>query len=174
MAIEGLFLPTTEIFDTQQLQGGKLSEEQMKEILIRIVQAFNDSNIAMNLKDTGVYSLDEYVSAQTFFPDLTVSQKPRPAYRKVIDFGGLPNTGTTSVAHGIAFDTNSIGTRIYGTATDPSAAPAGLRKIPIPYASPTLANNIEIDIDSTNVNITTGSDRTAFTKCIVVLEYLAS
>lgn len=85
----------------------------------------------------------------------------------VVDFGALPNTGTKSVPHNITVTGSTIWTRYYATATYP-----GSSGIPIPYASPTLANNIEINVDATNVNITTGSDRTAYTTTYVILEYL--
>ena len=92
----------------------------------------------------------------------------RDVYRKVIDFGALPNTATTSVAHGISFDASSTLTHLYAAATDP----VNFIYLPIPYASPTLANNIEIYLDATNVNIITGSNRAAFTICYVVIEWL--
>lgn len=92
----------------------------------------------------------------------------RDVYRKVIDFGALPNAGVKTVAHGITFDASSSLTHLYASATDP----VNLLYIPIPYASPTLANNIEISLDSTNVIITTGTNRSAFTICYVVIEWL--
>ena len=42
-----------------------------------------------------------------------------------------------------------------------------------PYASCTdVAHNIELNVDGTNVNITTGIDRTAYTIVYCVLEYI--
>ena len=58
-------------------------------------------------------------------------------------------------------------TRLYGAATDPSTS-----FLPIPFAHPTAANNIALSADATNVSITTGSDRTGYTACYVVLEYI--
>ena len=86
----------------------------------------------------------------------------------VVNFGQLPNTATTTVAHGIDFTTEYTLTRFYGAATDTT----NRVYIPLPYASPTLANNIELSADATNVSITTGSDRTNFDTTYVILEYL--
>ncbi len=102
----------------------------------------------------------------------------RQVFRKVIAFGALPNAGTKSVAHGIDtlpqdLPNNYIGfsfTRIYATATDP----VNELYIPIPYASNVAANVIEINVDATNVNITTASNKTAYTITYVVLEYIKS
>lgn len=170
---QGLFVPTTYMFDVSTLEGKDLSSPEFKEFIIRLTQRINELALNLNRKDTGIYSTEEYVNSQVYFPDQTLSsittKAPvlRTVFRKVIDFGGLPNTGTTSVAHNIILDANSIFTRIYATATDPNTS-----YIPIPYSSSTLANNIEINVDTTNVNITTGSDRTGFTTCFVVIEYI--
>jgi len=122
---------------------------------------------AVNTKVSGLYLPQEIASFKQYFTPSDPMQN-RAVYRKVIDFGTLPNAGTKSVAHGIAFDANSSLTHLYAAATDPVA----LIYIPIPYASPTLANNIEIYLDAANVNIVTGSNRTAFTICYVVIEWL--
>lgn len=84
-----------------------------------------------------------------------------------INFGTLPNTGTKSVAHNIPITVGVTFTRIYATASDT----AGSLYIPIPFVE-TTGNEIQIDVDATNVNITTTSDRTNFTICYVVLEYI--
>ena len=61
-------------------------------------------------------------------------------------------------------------TRVYATASDTT----GFNYIPVPYASSTAANNIELNVNGTNVNIITGSNRSNFNICYVVLEYLQS
>lgn len=122
---------------------------------------------AVNTKASGLYLPQEMASFQQYFTSGNPMQN-RDVYRKVIDFGALPNAAVKTVAHGIAFDANSSLTHLYAAATDP----VNLLYIPIPYASPTLANNIEISLDSTNVIITTGSNRSAFTICYVVIEWL--
>ena len=124
---------------------------------------------AVNTKEGALYIPTEQATFQLYFTPGD-PQKNRPTYRMVVDFGALPNAGAKTVAHGILFDSQFTTTRIYASATDPT----GLFYIPLPYASPTLADNIELSLDGTNVIITTGSDRTNFTRCTVVIEFLKS
>ncbi len=174
----GLFLPTTELFDVGDLEQAGVNNELFKELLIRISQASNTSNLALNLKDTGYYVIEEFVNGQVFFknPALssTTAQVPsfRQVFRKVINFGTLPNSGAANVAHGITIDDNTTFTRIYGTASD-----VGVSKeyITLPYidvSGTVAAGNIELRVDNTNVTITTTGDGTNFTFCYIILEYL--
>jgi len=80
----------------------------------------------------------------------------------------LPNTGTTNVADGITVTAGTIFTRIYGVANNQ----AGTSYLPLPYASPTAASNIELSVNNTNVTIVTGSNRVAYTVTYVVLEFI--
>ena len=130
---------------------------------------------AVNTKEGSLYSTQEFGNFQLYFT-IGNPQVFRNVYRKVVNFGALPNTATKSVAHGIAGIDPGGGnpstfsfTHIYATASDQSAGAESF--IPIPYASPTLANNIELRVDQTNVYITTGSNRSNYTICFVVLEY---
>lgn len=116
------------------------------------------------------YFLDEELLAGKFFiPGVNDNQAFRSVLRKVIDFGALPNAGTKSVAHGITVDQNFTLTDLWADATKPTVAYSA---IPIPYASPTLNENIKINIDATNVNITTAINYSAYTTCFVTIEYL--
>lgn len=137
--------------------------------------------ITLNNKESGYYPQEEILNGQLFFPDYAnyVSSTSgnityRPIYRKTIDTGTLANTGTTTIAHGITFypalpaATTYRLTRLYGAATDQATH----TMIPLPYSSPTLNENISVYADGTNICITTGIDRTGFTKSQVVLEYI--
>lgn len=141
---------------------------------IRIRQYLNDIAYALNRKDSGYFVTESTTTGQQFVPtfdaDNSSSVFYRPVLRKVIDTGTLPNTGTTNTAHEISIGTEYSVTRVYGAATDPTA----ITWIPLPYASPTLANNIELQVGGTNVTITTGSDRTSFTRSWVIVEYITT
>lgn len=138
-----------------------------------IPETLNLMSLVLNTKDTGYYPLTEFINGQLWFPDPALSSSTataptyRQVYRKVINTGALPNTGTSSVAHGITITATTSFTRIYGAATDPSTT-----FIPLPYASPVDAENIALYVDAVNVNITTGNDRTGFTTSYVVLEWI--
>lgn len=88
-------------------------------------------------------------------------------YRKVIDFGELPNAGSKSVAHGVADIVRF--TRVCGIATD-----AAGQNLPLPMVSANGANNIYLAVGNARVTIQTASDRSNFTWCYITLEYLRS
>jgi len=168
----GIFLPITQIFEIENLdQNIKINSPEYKDFLVRLRQILNLMTITLNKKETGLYEEFEILTGQLYFRDLSVSDsEKRTVSRTVVNFGALPNTGTKTVAHGITFPTPNTysSVNIYGSATDPT----GVNFISLPYASPILANNIELSVDNTNISITTGSDRTAFTKCYVVFEFI--
>lgn len=170
----GLFLPTTQIIDTQFIYDNEELNEDLKQILIRVVQAFNDHAQAVNLKDTGMYNLQEFVTGQVYYPNPNLSsltgQTPvfRQVFRIVIDFGALPNNANKTVAHGLTFDANTTFTAIYATSTDS----VGFVAIPIPMQFTGSANKVDLRVDAVNVNIQTNFNATAFTTTYVVLEYI--
>lgn len=167
----GAFIETNFIWDVQQIQQLEELSPEFKELLVRLYQNLGKMATVLNVKDTGIYQLTEFVNGQTFFSNplynssTAVSPTPRQDYRMVINFGALPNNTTKSVAHNIAVNSATVFTRIYATATTPGTA-----GIPIPYVS--SSNPVQINVDATNVNITTTTDMTAFTTVIVVIEYL--
>lgn len=170
----GSFLPTTEVFESDTLQ----------DLNRQLTSVINDHALVINQKDTGIYNTDssgapvDFTNGQTWFPNPSPSSGLREGIRrnvlrKVVNFGALPNATTKSVAHNITTTNTFSFTRIYGCATDPGASTI-TTAIPIPFASPTLNQNISLTVDATNVNITTGIDRTAFTVCYVVLEWIVN
>lgn len=170
----GSFVPTNYIWDIQQLQSVDVTTPQFKELLVRLYQNINIIALVLNTKDTGFYPLSETVNSQLFFsnPNYNSSTPTTPALRqvlrKVINFGALPNTGSTSVAHGINITSGYTFTRIYGAASDTTNE----EYIPIPYASASATTTVEISVDSTDVVITTASNRSSFTTTYVILEYI--
>lgn len=170
----GQFIPTTTLLDVQEIRSVDVTSDEFKDLLVRLYQTTNSIALNLNVKDSGIYSLDEYVTGAEYFPNTgyssstAVNPSPRQVFRKVINFGTLPNAGTTNVAHGITVNANITFTRIYGCATNT----AKTSFLPLPYSSTTLINNIELSVDNTNVSIITGIDRTSYTTCFVVLEYI--
>ena len=170
----GAFLPTTFGVDVGTILNLESNSADFKTLVVQLYQIVNDIALMTNIKDTGYYILTEFVNGQTFFPNEALSsttpQSPRPrqVFRKVVNFGALPNAASKTAAHGITIDSNLTFTRIYATASDPT----GNSYLPIPYASATANNIIELSVDATDITITTGIDRTAYTTTYVVLEYL--
>lgn len=164
----GSFVATTNVWDVAQLYQMDVNSPEFKELLVRLYQNVNNISILLNLKDTGYYNQQEFVNGQLYFPNPAKNtQNFRQVYRMTINFGALPNTTTKSVPHNIPITVGVTFTRIYATASD-TTTPA---YIPIPFVD-TGGNDIQIDVDGTDVNITTTSDRTNFTICYVVLEYI--
>jgi hypothetical protein len=173
----GYFIPTTQNWDVTELYETDVNSEKFKEMFVRMYQNLNNMAQQVNLKSSGLYNMQEFASGETFYPSPSSSStsgtnpSPRPVFRKVLNMlpsGTLPNTNTLTVAHGLTLTSGNTLTRLYGAATNT----AGTSYIPIPYSSPTLADNIELYMDATNVYIKTGSNRTGYTKCNVVIEYL--
>lgn len=169
----GAFVPTTNIWDVGQLYQTDVNTPEFKELLVRLYQNVNNIAIVLNLKDTGYYTTQEFVNGQSYFPNPALNSTTgtvatyRQVFRTTVNFGVLPNNTTASVPHNIAITDAFTFTRIYGCASDVS----GNTYIPLPYVDAGGAN-IELYVDGTNVNIVTTSDRTNYTVCYVVVEYI--
>lgn len=75
-------------------------------------------------------------------------------YRKTISIGALPNNGLKQVAHGISGMTYCIS--LTGTAMSDTTV------LPLPYSSPTLAYNIQLNLANTKLEVTSAVDRSGF------------
>ncbi len=146
--------------------------EDLAEKDIKLRDYLNDIATATNSKDSGLYDAVETETGQQFVPIFSTDTASNATYRgvirKVIDFGALPNAGAKTIAHGITFTSDQSVTKLYAAATTP-----GTSWIPIPFASPTLNLNISLELDATNITITTGVNRTAYTRCFVVVEWIS-
>jgi len=85
-------------------------------------------------------------------------------YRKVIDFGLLPNTAAKNVAHGI--------TTLEKVVTYYGIADNGTYQLPIPHVNTAgLAFSYSAYVDQTNVNITTGGATHIAYYAYIIVEY---
>lgn len=165
---KGMFLGTTQVWDLSDIAGKKINPE-LKELLVKMYQNLNLMAMTVNNKDSGMYlNINEYACGQTYFATDTATGKQRAVHRKVVNIGALPDNTTKPVAHGLAVNSSYIFTRIYGAATDTTANVS----LPLPSASVVANDNIELWVNATHVNIKTGKNRTSFSTCYVVLEYL--
>jgi hypothetical protein len=167
----GLYIPTTTLFDIGEIQEVDINSEEFKELLVRLYQTVNNIALATNLKETGYFLTQEFVTGSLYFNVNNDFNNTRPVYRTVVNFGALPSTGTKTVAHGIPNVTNTFSVvRIYGAATNPTSVDF----IPIPYPSATsVTDQLELSADATNVYITTGgTDYSAYTTTYVIIEYI--
>jgi len=169
----GSYLPTTAVFDVARLYEVDVNSPEFKELLVRLYQAVNNISLVVNNKESSLYLQEIFLDSQQWFnTNADTLNNLRPNFRRVVNFGALPAAGTKSVPHGVPYTSTYTGTLIRCTATDPIA----LKQIPVPYVSATaLANQLEINVDATNINITTGgTDYSAYTRTVVVLEFLTN
>ena len=89
----------------------------------------------------------------------------KPIYRKVVDFGALPNATTKSVTHGIVGMTHLIRINVIAENT------SGPYFLNIPYPDFSSTYTIRSTIDTTNVNIVTQYDFSSYNQTYVTLEY---
>jgi hypothetical protein len=170
----GAFVPTTNVWDVSEIYQTEVTSPEFKELLVRLYQNLNNMALSLNIKDSAYYVNAEFVNGQSFFPNpaynssTTTVASMRQVFRLVINFGALPNSTTTSVAHNLPANAGWTFTRIYGCATNPSTP----QYLPIPYASNTANASIELWVDGTNVNIKTASNLSAYTTTYVILEYM--
>ena len=88
----------------------------------------------------------------------------KPLYRKVINFGSLPNNSTKNVAHNITNVNQWVTIKGVTMNKDKTALP-----VPATNAAD-IAYGINITVTTTEVRIQTGRDRTSFF-AYVILEY---
>ena len=173
--VEGVSIDTSFVWDMQELAKTEVTSPEFKELLVRLYQNLNSMALVVNAKETGNYPVVEVLSGQRYFSNpifnSTTQAAPtlREVHRKVINYTtALPNTAMATIPHFITCTAATTFTRIYGVANNR----AGTTYLPLPYSSTVLANNIELSVDGTNVYITTGSNRTAYTITYIVLEWI--
>ena len=115
---------------------------------------------------------DQMVDSEDYSTEEILTNKHwidgKPIYRKVIDVGVLPNATTKLVAHGILNLDRVI--HLYGTYIN-----SPNKWAPIPWTSTgSTGNNISCEVDSADVRIVTGVDRSSDYSCYVILEYTKS
>lgn len=179
------FISTTQVFDESLIEQLKPGTRDFNEFLVHLSRIINELSILSNMHDTGYYIQEEFINGQRYFPNpaLTDPTPPedrfpifRQVFRIVIDFGALPNAGAKSVAHGVDtlaedIPANYSGfsfTRIYGVASDT----INEDYIPLPYVAGANGTAVSLDVDATNVVITTSDNKTTFDTTYVVLEYI--
>lgn len=152
-------------------------EDNFEEYDVKLREYLNNIAAAVNTKDSGLYDSEEVVTGQQFLPTFSTTTAGnlnyRNVFRKVIDFGALPNATTKNVAHGISTTQDFSIVRLYATATDPGASTLQAA-IPIPYVNVAApADGVQLAMGATNVAITTTTaNYTIYTRCFVVVEYI--
>lgn len=161
------FIPETYIFPA----------DNFEEYDVKLRQYLNNMAAAVNTKDSGLYTDEEVVTGQQFLPLFSTSTSTslnyRDVYRKVIDFGALPDNTIKTVPHGISTTQDFSVVKFYGGATQPGISTLQ-SAIPIPFADATPpSNHVQLMMDATNIIIETRSSTyILYTRCFVVVEYI--
>ncbi len=169
----GSFIPTTQIWDSSAIDSMDVKSPEFKQLIVELYTNMGLMARILNTKESGFYYQQEFVNGNIWFPNplynSTTQKAPteRPEFHHVVLTGALLDNAPKSVAHGLTVTSGYRSVSVYGGATNPSTS-----LIPLPYASPTLADNISVEWDATNVIITTGNDRTAYTDSFVVLRFI--
>ena len=120
------------------------------------VTPINDTNLNA-IQEISVYSTNELVIGKWI--------DGKPLYRKVISFGALPNNSTKSVAHNISNLKRIV--KLEGFA----GSSQSLGGITLPHAT---ATPTALYADTTNINVKTTSDATAYTETYIYIYYTKS
>lgn len=150
-------------------------EQYNDDFRLQLRKYLNNIASALNVKENGFYLEEETPTAGVFIPIATpkssANVKFRPMFRKVVDFGALPNATTKSVPHGISTTENYSIIKLQGGATD-----AGVSTLNSALAIPMdgIPNNqrVSLTMDATDVIIQTSMDRTNYTRTFIVIEYI--
>ena len=121
----------------------------------QITQNFNNVSISLATKESGYYTSLASPAGIKMFPE---ENGGKPGTRKCFKVTALPDfapTTTTTIAHGES-PTQAVFLRgmAYNSTTGVS--------LPIPYASSTAADIIEMYSDGTNIYIIVGKDMSAY------------
>ena len=162
----GLYIETTTILDVSELQEINVNSEEFRRLLTRLYEKFNNVILALNVKDSGYYILQEFVTSQLYYnPASNSPLEFRPAFRKTFNIGALGG-GVTTIAHGMAITSSWKFVHIYGAATNSGT----LDQYPLPFAG-AAGNNIELRLNGANIVINNASG-VVFTSATVIVEFL--
>jgi len=149
------------------LQTSVFFPEEFDEFRVKFLQLYRDISNNMNVRQIGVFDLQEFLTGQSWFTSGNPQVK-RQTYRQVYSIGAIATGATSTTAHGLTNITAF--THIYGTCiTDV------VDYRPLPYVSATAVNQqISLTVTGTNIVIVSGAAASNITSAIVVLEFLKS
>lgn len=109
---------------------------------------------------------EKYSTEETLTNKIWIDGKP--IYRKVVDFGTLPNATSKNVAHNISNLSNVVNIKGWTKRADGTT-------FPLPYESGSQINeSMALFSNNTNISIYCGVNRTEFTTTYIILEYTKS
>ena len=138
----------------------KVTDDNMNEIK----SVVNNNATETSTNATKITNLQTYSTSETNTGQIWIDGKP--IYKKVINFGALPNATSKSVAHNISnlgFFTNISGIIYHTTAKT-------YYPLPLQYKGSDSNYNVEVFANATSVSMSSNTDR-SFYSAYVILEY---
>lgn len=134
-------LPVDNMKETTGARVGDTTHGKQKAVFIYIkatsgLTENQQENVLNTINENNSYSTEEHPTGKKWIDG-------KPIYRKVVNFGALPNTTTKSVAYNITNKDKFIS--IEGIATD------GTNTMPIPRPSSSTNNILDVYCDTVNV-----------------------
>lgn len=140
--------------------------DDYEQFLLKQTDVVKSQAIAINQRTIGKYFEGEVNTGATNV--LPNNNRVTPVFRKVFNFGPLPNAGAKTLAHGLSPTRNWFFFKIYGTASDPTVP----QWIPLTEGNPTSADTLSLTVDATDITVTTTTNLSNFTQSMIVLEYM--
>jgi hypothetical protein len=106
----------------------------------------------------GNFSTSEVATAYKWVDGKTI-------YKKTINFGSLPNATSKSVAHGISGYENFISFSGWAKLSGSNVF------FSLPHTDTIAANSIRVNVNSGNVEVIAGIDRTTFTTSFITVYF---
>jgi len=178
---KGAYLPSTQVWDTSEVESAEGVNDPTKELVIRMYQKLADMATMINYKETGLYPTQEFVCSKKYFANETLTStsgrtpKLREVIRKTLPWldevtgtSALPNAALGNMKHVLTFDANTVLVGLTAACTDPTHRVY----MTLPYVS-CAKGTIAIWANATDVFIECcGFDGTDFTINNIVIEYI--
>jgi len=159
------FVPGSVILDASTMFSTDINSDTFKHFIVDLTNAVNTISTIVNIKVSGYYPTNEFITGELYFPsgksDSSTSLRPkwREVVNNVVIFGGLPDTATKGVAHGMTITSSFKLIDIYGAAND--------------YTTPKFRSlsGLEVGMDATYVYIKTTSNLSNYTDVDVIIKF---
>jgi hypothetical protein len=161
---QGMFVPTTVIYDAQRVLEADVNSQDFKQLIVRLYQTINTISLALNAREIGLYPNTEFVSGNLYYSNTPDPSALRTGFHKMINTGALA-AGVNTIPHGITFTNNTQPSisqvfHVYGGACNTTT----------PVYFPMPNSNITVSVTATNIVIT-NSTGVIFDVSSMVVEY---
>ena len=167
------YIQQTPIFN---FNDSSVTSVEFQDYMTQLTQAFNNMALVVNQKQTGFFDTVEFTTSQFWYPvvDPTGVVPPtfRPGLRTVYPFAMQNGTidPVQTIAHELTFSTSFMIVGMWGVANWPNN-----EAINLPYTSISGPSAfIEVEVNTTDIVITTQFDYSAYTNCFICLDYVQS